>query len=352
MNTSHVRPRFFQKYPAGSRRSLLISCNKDDEKLHESKLGPNVVSSVRGLKEDVKWSSATVIRNDGVNGDGSCRLLHLSVEDQVDVLYGRKVKGVVDSVKWGDSYTMPGQFVGVRYPAAGNGGTMIPASRLYSIASTPYQSRRDSAYIGASIIEVVVDKNGPEDDAALAAMGPGSVIEVSQVIGRGFSSLLNSYVNLPTALEDGKNLMLVCVGTRGIVPMRAVLGWTPVLAHATAHKITCFYVAPAPAKAAFLTEWDSWREAGVTFCPIYTDSTGDQPDSEGSLDMASADELLTMLEWPLFMGEHNLSACSANKPSNTIVLLAGCSGEVASRLTKLFAAKGVPGEHMLYCDYF
>lgn len=47
---------------------------------------------------------------------------------------------------------MPGQFVGVRPPSKGNG--LGDNQKLYSIACSPYESRRDSAYIGGSIIEV------------------------------------------------------------------------------------------------------------------------------------------------------------------------------------------------------
>jgi ferredoxin-NADP reductase len=43
---------------------------------------------------------------------------------------------------------MAGQLVAIKWP----GGD--PAKRLYSIASTPYESRRDSFYIDASLIEV------------------------------------------------------------------------------------------------------------------------------------------------------------------------------------------------------
>jgi hypothetical protein len=47
---------------------------------------------------------------------------------------------------------VPGQFVGVRPPGKGNG--LGDNQKLYSIACSPYESRRDSAYIGGSIIEV------------------------------------------------------------------------------------------------------------------------------------------------------------------------------------------------------
>lgn len=47
---------------------------------------------------------------------------------------------------------VPGQFVGVRPPGQGKG--LGDNQQLYSIACSPYESRRDSAYIGGSIIEV------------------------------------------------------------------------------------------------------------------------------------------------------------------------------------------------------
>ncbi len=51
---------------------------------------------------------------------------------------------------------------------------------------------------------------------------------------------------------------------QGITPVRAALNWTPVQAHATARKVTCYYVCSSAAQAAFLTEWDAWRDAGVS----------------------------------------------------------------------------------------
>lgn len=59
----------------------------------------------------MSWSGATVIRNEGVSLDGSVRLLHLSITDHTQMLYGRKVKSVQDpsTQKWVDSYTVPGK---------------------------------------------------------------------------------------------------------------------------------------------------------------------------------------------------------------------------------------------------
>lgn len=61
------------------------------------------------------------------------------------------------------SVQVPGQFVGVRLPgqaeSSGDGGSssskgLSDNKQLYAIACSPYESRRDSAYISGSIIEV------------------------------------------------------------------------------------------------------------------------------------------------------------------------------------------------------
>ena len=37
-------------------------------------------------------------------------------------------------------------------------------------------------------------------------------------------------------------MLLIAAGTRGLVPMRALMNWTPIQAHATKHKTACLYV--------------------------------------------------------------------------------------------------------------
>ena len=68
------------------------------------------------------------------------------------------------------------------------------------------------------------------------------------------------------SLEAGHPLLVVCAGVRGIAPVRAALAWTPVLAHAGSCHVAVFYVADSPPAAAYLSEWDTWREAGVRSC--------------------------------------------------------------------------------------
>jgi ferredoxin-NADP reductase len=44
-------------------------------------------------------------------------------------------------------------------------------------------------------------------------------------------------------VQSGEPLLLIAAGTRGITPVRATLNWTPVLAHATTHRVAAFYAA-------------------------------------------------------------------------------------------------------------
>jgi len=316
------------------------SASAHGEEGHEAKLGPNVLAGVKELKDNVKWSSATVMRNDSISFDGNVRLLHLSVSDHVDVLYGRKVKGVVDAPRWIDSYTMPGQFVGVRFP----GSTPRTAKLLYNIANSPYESRRDSAYFDASIIEIVVERNGNADDKELADMAPGALLEVSQVVGRGFCSLFNSVINVPSMVEEKRPMLIIALGTRGLVPTRALLNWTPIQAHATAHRMGCIYVTRSATTASFLPGWDLWRDAGVDFTPHYTEVYDPE-------DPANADKVLELLEKTLFLREGGFSSI-AGPASDVVVVLAGMPGDLASQVTKRLTAKGVPHERMLFCDFF
>jgi hypothetical protein len=62
---------------------------------------------------------------------------------------------------------VPGQFVAARYCShdQGSGSTdecseMVVARRLLSLASSPYEARRDSALLDASLVELLVSRTG------------------------------------------------------------------------------------------------------------------------------------------------------------------------------------------------
>lgn len=70
--------------------------------------------------------------------------------------------------------SVPGQFVAARYCADGTStegctaGSLRVAQRLLCLASSPYEARRDSAMLDASLVELLVSRNGEPGSAALA----------------------------------------------------------------------------------------------------------------------------------------------------------------------------------------
>lgn len=48
---------------------------------------------------------------------------------------------------------LPGQMIGIKYCPEGQSEPTQTAKRLFAIASSPYDSRRDSAMLDASLIE-------------------------------------------------------------------------------------------------------------------------------------------------------------------------------------------------------
>lgn len=64
--------------------------------------------------------------------------------------------------------------------------------------------------------------------------------------------------------QEQRNILALAFGLKGIAAIRAVLNWAPVQAHATSHRVTAYYVTRSRTTAAFVTEWDQWREAGVS----------------------------------------------------------------------------------------
>lgn len=52
------------------------------------------------------------------------------------------------------SLQLPGQMIGIKYCAEGQQEPTQAAKRLFAIASSPYDSRRDSSMLDASMIEV------------------------------------------------------------------------------------------------------------------------------------------------------------------------------------------------------
>ncbi|BDA47799.1 hypothetical protein COCOBI_11-0560 [Coccomyxa sp. Obi] len=351
-------------------RSARTIASAGSENAAPGSLTGDLKTAVQDAKDNRKWARAIVVENKAESADGQMRTLVLSVEDHVNYLDGRRMRRRQEGPRWVDAYKVPGQFVGVRYPpdpisdsasgstdagdapstsaeAATESGGDPPsdpptARTLFAISSSPYSARRDSANLDASIIELLVHRDGCEDNRRLASLGPGSLIEVSEVLGRGFASLFNSYVGLLSGLEDARNLLLIGAGCRGIAPLRAAIEWTPVQAHSTAHRVTLFYFAPSALSAAYLKDWDSWREAGVQVNPVYLES------SNGS----TAPSIWEAVKGAVLGGQQGLMGAVGGDPRDCTVLVAGLPGDAAAALSRALTAEGVAGERILFCDFF
>jgi len=350
----------------------------------------------------LEWRRATVIANEAVNLSGTYRLLRLSVPDDVPRLSGRRIEGVASAARWVDAHTSPGQLVGLRLPgedgegAGGGTGAGVagpPGPRLYPLACSPYESRRGSAGLGACLIEVAVERGaaggggggggaGPAaagaaargaHEARLAELGPGAEVDVSGVVGRGFASMFSSGAGLPQALEDARPLLLVASGLRGAALMRAALSWTPVQAHATAAGVAAYYVDASAAGAAFVSEWEAWREAGVRFRPLFLRPPGEEGEEGGGHESGGgargaepgaaegeggggggggdAAAIASLIEQALFLQPGGLAGALGGSPQEATALLAGLPGKAASAVSRELSYKGLPRDRLLFVDF-
>jgi len=260
------------------------------------------------------WSKATVVQNRAASADGSVRTLVLSVEDDVAFFDGRKRKHVQDSPRWIDRYKLPGQKVGLRLPDAG--GDSGP-QRMFAVSSSPYATHYASADLAAGIIELLVEHGASDLDEALANLGPGATLEVTEIAGTGFGSVFDPEVGLLSCLEEGRSLVMIAQGTAGIAALRPCVEWTPVQAHATEHRVTLIYLCKGAGSAAFLKDWDGWREAGVKVKPVYYASS-----EEGGAPAISDEEALDKLAIALY-NDDGLSGLVGQNVGNCAFILAG-----------------------------
>jgi len=110
----------------------------------------------------------------------------------------------------------------------------------------------------------MVDRSKDEEGVGIGYKAPGDVFEVTQALGRGFSSLFSTYVGLLSALEEKRELLMVGYGANGIGSLRSALNWNPVMALATDQRMSFVLVAPGMTSAACIPEWDIWRGNGVS----------------------------------------------------------------------------------------
>ncbi|KAL6782842.1 hypothetical protein ACKKBG_A08310 [Auxenochlorella protothecoides x Auxenochlorella symbiontica] len=287
--------------------------------------------------------------------DGGLRLLRLSVEDRVQYLDGRKVRQVQRRPRWRDDFRFPGQSVALRF-CPGPGAADVDgcaadgsATVRFALASSPTSARNESAGLDATLVELLLDTRARDSAASLAAQEPGTPLEVSQVLGRGFSSVLSLGADLATALEEQRPLLLLGASPGGVAALRSALSWTPLLAHAAQHPVVAVVLAPSPTAAPFVVEWEEWRQAGVKLHSVF--EAGGEGGARAVLSPSDGQaRLAPELGALLGSGPAGLRALLGPRAREACVLLSGIPPEQGAELAKRLAEAGVHGRSILVAD--
>lgn len=314
-----------------------------------------VAAAAEGGASSIKWTYATVVENRAVSADASMRVVTLGIEDKwVELDLARQPGGRAslreEAPRWHSGFKIPGQVIALRLGPGDVDVSAMPRRKqlkqhlIVPIASTPYQTRRDSAFLDASLVEILVDNSA---DLVLTADGqshklselkPGTQVQVSEPEGRGFASLFDEKQGLLSAIEEKRNLILMGTGVRGIGAIRCVVEWQPVAAHAGVKTVSLFLEAPSAVAAPFVQDYDRWREAGIRVHPCY------------SADGVAAGRS-SRLEEELFRNGRSMGEVCGGDPSEAAVLLCGFEGETRSRITKELTASGFDAERILLADF-
>ncbi len=139
------------------------------------------------------------------------------------------------------SYRVPGQYVKLRAGAT---------EGYFAFANAP-----------GAVAELLVKRGSPVGDA-VAALGPGAAVEVSEAQGPGF----------PVAASEGRDLLLFAAGS-GITPLRAVVGHVTA-ARARFCRVILFYGQRRPDDFAYRDEHPRWQAAGVELVPVVSNPEG------------------------------------------------------------------------------
>jgi len=236
----------------------------------------------------------------------------------------------------------------------------IMADVVLPIASSPFGARAESAMLDASIIELLVgiddtfnkiDKDekaeGEGDigrnDSLLFNLQPGDQLQVSEILGRGYTGLVNPDVCLTSVLQNSRAMVVIAGSARGMGPLRAAMEWLPVQAAATQQAVTIFPITTSMESAAFLPDWDTWRENGVEVKPIYLeDLPGYKEDS--SLVLKDA------IEEIIFDGGNLAKTLKGASPRTSAFLIGGLPPSIVMAVTRRLKIERVPQEGMLFCE--
>lgn len=303
----------------------------------------DLVAGNEEAANSIPWHEAIVIQNKEACADGSLRSLVLSVSDEQHVLssgnLSKNASRVQRDLRWLDQYTNPGQQIAVRIGASPeegekNDGPNGVVNSLFSITNSPYDLRMNSANLDAAIVEILVSKSENEWQQKMASFSPGTRISVSNIMGTGYTSLLDDTVNLESSLGSNCHLIFISVGPQGMAAARSALSWTPVQAHASEHKVALITQVESQTCAPFLVEYDDWRDVGIHIRPI-------------SCSSSDSFQLEEQIKLALFSEDVGIRSIARD----AVIAISGVPAGLVGHLIKTLNTVGFSASRLLLADF-
>jgi hypothetical protein len=306
------------------------------------------VSRVFATSTDPKAAAESVdgdvIANNAASLDGKLRTLVVGVADERgDELLAHRNRDpsvLFRHQRWVDAYKVPGQYITITDVDSGKQITK-------QISVSPYHARSTAPNSDVSVIEILLDSGSDDgDENFFAAAQPPARLKVSPVRGGGFENPLFPEYNLKRAIKHGHSIVCIAGGTRGVGPLRSVMNWPDISSHAGAHPVTLFYLHAGDTEtagqcAAYVQEWDDWREAGAKVVPCYGEFFDDGVFQMQAAIAGSAN------------GGGKFESVLGKDPSKVTVLMAGVSGEETKAVLNIFSTlQKVPKEQILVVSEF
>jgi len=104
--------------------------------------------------------------------------------------------------------------------------------------------------------------------------------------------------------------------------------------------VSLVYLCKNRGSAAYLKDWDVWREAGINVKTVYF-----VEEEEGGTDMV-AEEAVDKLAFTIYNSENGLAGTIGGNPADCTVLMAGMEGKVALSISRRLVEDGVPRDQI------
>ena len=102
--------------------------------------------------------------------------------------------------------------------------------------------------------------------------------------------MVNRQTTIRAGLQEKRPIIMLAFGADGMAPIRSALEWAPLQAHATEAPVVLCYITQSMASAAFVADWDLWRDMGCTVIPLtlHSQNATSDPSSPPALQFDSS----------------------------------------------------------------